>query len=260
MKRISATLITFNEEAKVGRALESLASLADEIVVVDSFSSDGTVEVCRRHTRRVLQRPWPGYRAQKQFAVDQARHDWILSIDADEVLSSTLEESLSAWKAAEGEESMAGYRVRRRTWFLGRWIDHTSWSSDWQLRLFHRARAQWEGGRVHESVRPSGPVGRLDGVLEHYTYASVSEYLAQLQNFSSLAAADAFDAGRRSNWGSLLLLPPWEFLRNLLVRRGFADGIPGLAVSYLCAVSVFFKYLKLWELEKELAGPEVKSG
>ncbi len=255
MRKVSATIITRDEEAKVERALASLAGVADQILVVDSLSRDSTVEICRRHADRVIERAWLGYRAQKQFAAEQAAFDWVLSLDADEVLGPDLREQLKAWKQLPADDPRAGYRVRRRTRFLGRWIDHTSWASDWQLRLFDRRRASWQGGRVHESVRAAGEVGRLEGVLEHYTYESVSEYLAQLENFSRLAAADAFERGRRCSWARLLLLPPWEFGRNFLLARGFLDGVPGLAVSVLCAVSVFFKQLKLYELQQGLAPP-----
>lgn len=251
MKKITATLITLNEAAKIGRALSSLKALADEIVVVDSFSTDETLAICRRFTERVYQRSWPGYRAQKQFAVEQASHPWILSLDADEAVGDRLQDEIRRWKQ-QREESAAGYRLRRRTFFLGRWIDHTSWALDRQVRLFDRSRGAWRGGRVHESVEVRGEIGELAGFLEHYTYSSVSEYLIQLENFSELAAADANDAAHRCGWSELLLLPPFEFLRNFLLLRGFLDGVPGLAVSYLCAVSVFFKYLKLWELQHRL--------
>ncbi len=251
MREISATLISYNEEAKIERALASLAGIVDEIVVVDSFSTDSTVEICRRYTDRVIQRAWTGYRDQKQFAVERATHDWILSVDADEVVSEDLRDELKRWRTGSGADA-AGYRIRRRTFFLGRWIDHTSWAADWQVRLFDRGAARWEGRRVHESVQVRGRVGRLDGVLEHYTYASVSEYLVQLENFSRLAAADALERGRRSSWSRMLLLPPIEFLRNFLLQRGFLDGVPGLAASTLSAVSVYFKYLALWELQENL--------
>ena len=252
MTKISAVLITYNEEEKVRRALRSLESVADEIVVVDSYSSDGTVETCRHYTDRVLLKSWEGYCQQKQFATDQASHDWILSLDGDEMLSPQLAQESLEWKG-QGS-SRKGYYLPRKTFFMGRWIEHTTWYPDWQLRLFEKTSGRWEGGRVHESVRVTGPTGRFKGQIYHHTYASFSEYLEQLERFSSLAAQDYFDGGKRADWTHLLMHPPVIFLKNYLFRRGFLDGIPGLAVSFLAAVSSLFKYLKLWEIQSELVG------
>ncbi len=252
MTKISAVLITYNEEEKVRRALRSLESVADEIVVVDSYSSDGTVETCRHYTDRVLLKSWEGYCHQKQFATDQASHDWILSLDGDEMLSPQLAQEILEWKG-QGS-SRKGYYLPRKTFFMGRWIEHTTWYPDWQLRLFEKTSGRWEGGRVHESVRVTGPTGRFKGQIYHHTYASFSEYLEQLERFSSLAAQDYFDGGKRADWTHLLMQPPVIFLKNYLFRRGFLDGIPGLAVSFLAAVSSLFKYLKLWEIQSELVG------
>lgn len=250
MNPVSAVLITYNEEKKIARALESLAGIADEIVVVDSFSTDATPTICRRYTDRVMQRPWAGYRAQKQFATDQASHPWVFSLDADEELSPELREEIQEWKCS-GDDSIKGFYVPRKTWFLGRWIEHTTWYPDWQLRLFYRSAGVWKGGRLHESFQVEGKTGRLWGHLYHYTYENVSEYLLQLERFSALAAADARDRGVRAGWTKLTLHPAQAFLNNYLLRRGFLDGVPGLAVSVLAAVSTFFKYLKLWELQSE---------
>lgn len=251
MKQVSAVLITFNEEAKIGRALDSLEGVADEIVVVDSFSQDGTARVCRARADRFLQREWAGYREQKQHATDLARHDWVLSLDADEALSPGLRRELMDWKR-EPEPPVVGYWIARKTFFLGRWIEHTTWHPDWQFRLFRKSTGRWKGGRVHESFLSEGRQGRLKGHLQHYTYASVGEYLRQLERFSSLAAADYRDAGRRVGWARLAFSPPWVFFNNYVLRLGFLDGVPGLAASAMSATSVFFKLLKLWELEAGL--------
>lgn len=252
MKKISAVLITYNEEEKIQRALRSLKTVSDEIIVVDSYSSDGTVEICRQYTKRVLLRAWEGYREQKQYATDQASHDWILSLDGDEMLSPQLTQELLEWKEVGG--NCSGYFFPRKTFFMGRWIEHTTWYPDWQLRLFEKSSGRWEGGRVHESVKVTGPTGRFKGEIYHHTYASFSEYLGQLERFSSLTARDHFDRGNRARWDHFLLHPPAIFLKNYLLRRGFLDGMPGLAVSFLAAVSSLFKYLKLWEIQSGLAG------
>ena len=197
MKKLSGVVVCYNEEEKIDAALGSLEPVSDEIVVVDSFSSDGTEAICRRYTDRFLQRPWSGYRDQKQFATQQASFDWVLSLDADEVLSPELRQAVLLWKSGE-DDGIDGYRLCRKTFFLGRWIEHTTWYPDWQMRLFRRSAGRWEGGRVHESFRVNGATGRLSGDLHHHTYASLSEYLQQLERFTNLAAADYFDAGVRA--------------------------------------------------------------
>ena len=249
MKKISATVITYNEESKIDRALSSLRELCDEIVVVDSFSTDSTLERCRRYTDRIKQRAWPGYRDQKQYATDQATHDWILSLDGDEEVGAVLCQEIQRWKESRTEADCNGYYVSRKAFFLGRAINHTTWYPDWQLRLFRKSRGKWEGGRVHESFRVQPPTSRLRGDLHHYTYASIDEYLEQLSRFSALAAADSLDRGQRSGFGQLALRPLAAFFNNYLLRRGFLDGSAGFAVSVLASVSIFFKYLRLWQLQ-----------
>ena len=248
LKKISAAIIAFNEEDKIERALSSLQEVSDEILVVDSLSTDTTRQICLRYADRILDRRWEGYRKQKQFATDQATYDWVLSLDSDEMLSPRLRQEIIQWKmTADGDCN--GYYLARKTFFMGRWVEHTTWYPDWQLRLFRRSRGRWEGGRVHESFRVLEPTAKLRGHLYHYTYASFSEYLVQLERFSTLAAADYYERGLRANLPHLLLGPPAVFLKNYLLRLGFLDGIPGLLVSSLSAVSTLFKYLKLWEMQ-----------
>ncbi len=245
---LSAVLITQNEEEKIRVALESLMPLADEIVVLDSGSSDGTETICREYAVSFHHQDWLGYRDQKQRATELATHDWVLSLDADEAVSRLLSAELSAWK--KKTPRAAGYLVSRKTFFMGRWIEHTSWFPDWQLRVFDRRKGSWEGKRVHEGFKIEGPPGQFKGCLEHYTYRSVSEYLIQLESFSTLAAADAYDQGKRARWIHFLTLPPFVFFQNYFLKRGFQDGFPGLTVSCLSACSVYFRYLKLFELQR----------
>ncbi len=248
LNRISAVIICCNEEEKIERALKSVQGIADETVVVDSGSQDRTLEICRRYTDRVYQKRWEGYRDQKQYATDQARNDWVLSLDADEVVSPELHSELSQWRCAPAD-NRTGYHVPRKTYFMGRWIEHTTWYPDWQLRLFRRSAGRWEGGRVHESFRAAGSIGRLQGHLYHYTYSNLSEFLQQLDRFSNLAAADLFDRGIRANLYHIVASPPLVFLKNYVLRRGFEDGRQGFVVSILSSISTLFKYLKLWELQ-----------
>jgi len=249
VRKLSGVLISYNEEEKIETALSSMKGICDEIVVVDSHSTDTTTQICRRFTDRVHERPWHGYRDQKQYATDLASHDWVLSLDADEELSPELQEELLKWKG-ESDSNCDGYMISRVAYFMGRWIKHTSWYPDWQLRLFKRSSGRWKGGRVHEGFKLRGPVGKFAGQLNHYTYASISEYLEQLEKFSSLAAQDYNEGGKKARIRHLVVEPPLVFFKNYLLRSGFLDGIPGLVVSILAAASTFFKYLKLWEIQR----------
>jgi glycosyltransferase involved in cell wall biosynthesis len=248
MEPISATVITRNEEHNIADALQSL-SWADEIVVVDSGSKDGTLEICRQYTDRVLHRDWTGYVDQKNFAVENAGHRWIFSLDADERVSSELREEILDL-AGKGF-SKAGYRIPRTAFFMGRWIRHGDWYPDFQLRLFDRTKGKWEGGRVHESVKIHETPGFLKGELHHFTYRNLSDYLRRLEIYSNLAAYDNQQKGRRASPCSLLFNPLAAFAKAYLLKRGFLDGTPGFAVAVMGAVSVFFKYAKLYELQRK---------
>jgi glycosyltransferase involved in cell wall biosynthesis len=240
---VTATVITFNEAANIRAALASL-SFADEIVVVDSQSTDDTVAIARLFTDKVFVRPWPGYVAQKNFAAEQASHDWILSLDADERISEPLADEIRALAAGDA----AGYRIPRVTFHLGRWLRSTDWYPDFQLRLYERRRARWTGRHVHESVKVEGPVGRLSAEILHYAYRDLSHHLQTMDRYTTLAARQMFEDGRRAGWWDLATHPPAAFLRNYLLRGGFRDGVPGLIVSAMNARYVGLKLAKLWEL------------
>lgn len=249
MEPISAAIITYNEEANVGEALARLGWV-DEIVVVDSGSQDATIEICRRYTDKVFHRDWTGYADQKQHAVDRASHDWIFSLDADERPSAELEREIQALRNAPFRHP--GYRIPRVAWFMGRWIRHGDWYPDYQLRLFDRRKGRWQGGRVHESFRVDGTPGRLHGEIHHYTYRRLSDYLKRLDTYSTLAAQDYLERGRRASLGKLFGSPPAAFLRGYALKSGWMDGIPGFMVAAMAAISVYFKYAKLYELQSGL--------
>jgi glycosyltransferase involved in cell wall biosynthesis len=242
---LTATVITLNESAHLAAALQSV-SWADEIVVVDSQSTDATVEIARRFTDRVVIRDWPGYIAQKNFAASIASHDWILSLDADERVTPELAAEIQALLTSA--PPAAGYRVPRVSHYLGRWIRSTDWYPDPQMRLYDRRRAQWTGRLVHESVAVDGPVGRLSADLQHYPYRDVSHHLATIDRYTSLAARQMFEDGRRAGALELALHPPAALLRNYVLRGGFRDGTVGLIVSILNSYYVYLKFAKLWEL------------
>lgn len=246
MEAVSATLITRDEEANIEAALRSV-SWADEIVVVDSGSTDATVDICRKYTDRVLHRDWTGYVEQKNYAVDEARNDWVFSLDADERPSPELIAQIAGMR--QKGFGHAGYRVPRVAFFMKRWIRHGEWYPDYQLRLFDRRQGRWQGGRVHESVRVRGSTALLPGELHHYTYRSLSEYLHRLDIYSSLAALDYRERGRRATPLRMLGNPVLTFLKAYILKRGCMDGVPGLMAATMGAVSVYFKYAKLYEIQ-----------
>jgi Glycosyl transferase family 2 len=243
--KLSVTVITRDEAANLAAALDSV-TWADEIVVVDSESTDATVAIARRYTDRIVVRPWPGYVAQKNHATSVAAHDWILSIDADERVSPELARDIRALMAQE--PTAAGYRLPRVTFHLGRWIRTTDWYPDYQLRLYDRRRGRWTGNRVHESVQVDGPVVDLASELQHLAYRDLSHHVQTMDRYSTLAAAEMRERGRTTGWADLALHPPAAFLRNYVLRGGFRDGVPGLIISLLNAAYVAVKFAKLWEL------------
>jgi len=245
VSRVTATIITLNESANIAAALESVR-WADEVVVVDSQSTDDTVEIARQYTDKVIVRPWPGYVAQKNFAADQASHDWIISLDADERVTPELADEVRALLNAD--PPAAGYRIPRVTFHCGRWIRSTDWYPDYQLRLYDRRRARWTGRHVHESVRADGTVARLRGEIQHYAYRDIAHHLQTMDRYTSLAARQMFEDGRRASWIDILVTPRLTFFRNYILRGGFRDGMAGLIVSAMNAYYVGLKFAKLWEL------------
>lgn len=240
----SAVIITWNEEERLRACLASLAWV-DEIVVVDGESQDKTVEVAREFTDRIIVQPWLGFAAQKNFAVDQARGEWILSVDADEEVSVELREEIEA--ILVGPVTSAGYALPRKNIFWNRWIRHGGLYPDWQTRLFQRGRGRFVQRAVHESVEISGPLARLRGPLVHKSYRSIAEFLERANRYSSLAADDLARGGARVGGGQVVLRPLGRFLGMYVLRRGFLDGMPGLLLAGLYAYYVFIRCAKLWE-------------
>lgn len=250
--KISATVITRDEERHIGAALESLA-WADEIVVVDSGSTDRTVEIARGFTDRVVVTDWPGYAAQKNRAAAEASHDWIFSLDADERITPELSAAIA--RVRERGPEAAGYRVARRAWYVDRWVRHGGWYPDWQTRLYDRRRARFEGDFVHESVRVDAPA-TLDGDLLHYTVESLSDHHARLDRYTTLAAEALAARGRRFSPARAILQPPVTFLQTYLLKGGFRDGSAGLAIAGFAAYYVFLRQMKLWQLGASAREPK----
>jgi glycosyltransferase involved in cell wall biosynthesis len=247
--KISATVITLNEQKHLGQCLDSLQNLAEELVIVDSGSTDGTLEIARRFGARTVVRSWTNYSDQKNFAASQASNDWILSLDADECLSPALCEAIQALKARG--PTAAAFEVPRKAFYLGRWIHHSGWYPNYKRRLYLRAKAHWEGEFVHESLVVQGPVGRLRGDLLHYTCESVSEHLRSLDRYTTLAAQELWNRGRRGGPLNSLASAAAAFVSTYCLKKGFRDGMQGFLIACFASYYNFTKYAKLWELEQK---------
>ena len=247
MPKLTVTVITRNESANIERALASV-SWADEIIVVDSESTDDTVTRARRFTERIVVRPWPGFSAQKNFAAGEASNDWILSIDADERVPQELAEEIKALLAQE--PARRAYRLPRVSFYLGRWIRGTDWYPDYQLRLYDRRSARWTGDFVHEGVLVDGEVGRLRHDLEHWPYRDISHHLQTIDRYTTLAAGKMGGEQRRIGAIGLVARPLAAFVRNYVLKGGWRMGSVGLTVSVLNSYYVFLKFAKLWEANR----------
>jgi glycosyltransferase involved in cell wall biosynthesis len=239
--KISATIITYNEERNLPRAIECLRC-ADEIIVVDCGSSDRTVEIAEKLGAHVVESPWPGYAKQKNFAAERASHDWILSIDADESLSEALEGEI--WHLKKNGPEFDAYTMPRLAQYLGRWIRHSGWYPDRKIRLYDRRKATWMGDFVHESVTVNGRVGHLESNLLHFTCSSLSEHLKTMDRYTTLAAEQLLANREPVTWQRLVCEPPWTFFRTYVLKLGFLDGVEGLAIANMAALYNFVKYAK----------------
>jgi glycosyltransferase involved in cell wall biosynthesis len=246
---ISACIITFNEAERIHACLDSLA-FCDEIVVVDSGSTDATCDLAAAKGARVLVRGFTGYRSQKQFAIDSAQHDWVLCLDADERVTAALRSSIETARD-EGFASAAGYRFARATEYFGEFLRHGNAYPDRKMRLFDRRRGGWRGDReIHEHASVDGAVATLAGDLEHHAYRSLSDQLVRLDRYARLMAEHQQARGRRAHLWNIILNPFWRFARGYLLRLGFLDGWRGLVYAYVEANYVRQKFIRLWLLNR----------
>jgi len=251
--KISVTIITFNEESNIAAACASVA-WADEIVVVDSNSTDQTRELALQSGARVITNPWPGFGKQKQFAVDQARNEWILSLDADERVSEELQHSIAQ---LANQQLADGYLVPRRTFYQGRWIRGGGWYPDRQLRLFKKTAGHWKDRHIHESVamNPGSHVGTLRGDLLHYTSHNAAHHHRMIgERYAPLAAQQMYEEGRRTSTLAVATAAPAAFVRSLVLKGGFRDGFAGFTIASFAAHHAFLKHLMLWELQGKKEG------
>ena len=245
--RVSATIITFNEQSNIKAACESVA-WADEVLVVDSNSTDATREVAEACGARVITNTWPGFGAQKQFAVEQAKHEWIFSLDADERVSDELKKSIESLRTKP--ELADGYQIARRTYYQGRWIRGGGWYPDRQLRLFRKSKGHWKQRHIHESVmmEPGARVEKLGGDLLHYTSQDAAHHHRMIgERYAPLAAQQMFEDGRRTSVLGVASAGPAAFIRSLILKGGLRDGFAGFTIASFAAHHAFLKHLMLWE-------------
>lgn len=244
--KISAVIITFNEEKNIARCVASVQPVCDEIIIVDSFSTDRTCEISEQLGCRVIQHPFEGHIQQKNVAKEYAQFPWVLSLDADEALSNDLQQSIKALKT-KGPIGFEGFTVNRLNQYCGQWIRHGYWYPDKKLRLWLRDHGEWTGTNPHDrfEMRPSAKIGHLIGDLLHYSIATKEEHLAIIHKYSSIGAAALKEKGKGHYWWKRFTSPVGSFIGGYLMRRGFLDGWAGFQISYLSAYAKYLKYKKL---------------
>ncbi len=250
---LSVCIITLNEEANIARTLESLRGLADEIILVDSGSTDRTVSLARARGAKVFSEPWKGFAPQKNSALAKATGDWILSLDADEEVSPELAASIKRLLTSAEAPQFAGYTMNRRNMYLGRWLKHSGYYPDPKLRLIRRGAAEFELRAVHEDMKMQGPVGHLQGDLIHHAYPTLESFIEHANRYSSLGAQMVVERGPAGfSFINIVLRPMVRFLYTYIFRLGFLDGREGLLVLMTHASYVSWKYAKAWEMSKKL--------
>jgi len=244
---VSAIVVCYNEEKNIGDCLASLR-WCDEIVVVDSFSTDRTVDICGQFTDRVIQRSWSGYRDQKAFAHSQATKDWVILVDSDERVTGELRNEIRE-SLDRDQGSYHGYEVPRLVFYLDRWWYRGGWYPDYDVRLFRRDKATWGGSDPHEKIIVDGPLRRLKYPLHHFSYRDIDDHIQRINRFTTISSAELNKERQRFRVSDALLRPAVRFFRSYILKRGFMDGFAGFYVALTAAVYVFLKYAKLWELE-----------
>ena len=247
MEKISVAIITKDEEHNIRDCLESVR-WADEVVVVDNGSTDDTLKICREYRVQVYEEEWKGYSGQKNSAIGKARNEWVLSLDADERVTPDLREEIAG--ALDENSSVDGYFIARKNFFLGRWIKHCGWYPDFNLRLFRKSRGRFAERTVHEKVKVRGRTANLRYPLMHETYRSLSEFFQRMDRYSTLAAREMYQEGRKSGFYDIFFRPPFTFLQMYILRAGFLEGYSGFLLSSLYSIYTFAKYTKLKELKE----------
>ncbi len=254
MPKLSVAIITYNEEPNIRRTLESVA-WADEIVVVDSGSTDGTAAICREYTDNVIQQDWLGFARQKNLAIDRTSGDWVLSIDADEPVESELADEIKTIIASP--DALDGYHIPRKTFFLGKQVRYGGWYPDYNLRLFRKGKGQFEERAVHEAINVRGATGRTRHALLHYAYPDLASYMSSINKYSSLAVTVMGEkgiSGFKAGFFNMMFRPVFAFVLKYFFRLGFLDGKHGLVLNLFHSYYVFAKYAKAWEYKSREQG------
>ncbi|MFQ6082883.1 MAG: glycosyltransferase family 2 protein [Candidatus Aminicenantia bacterium] len=247
--KISATIITYNEEKKIEGALSSLLGLVDEIVLVDSFSQDNTLKIAKKYPAKIFKRKWTNYADQRNFALAKASFPWILNLDADERVSPELKEEILSIKDKEPE--CDGFYIPRLVFYLGRWIYHSGWYPDRKIRLFKKENAHWQGEFVHENLIFKGKTKNLKNPIHHFTYRNLTDHIRQINKYSTLGAQKLYAEKKKTHWYHFILWPFFRFLKSYFLKLGFLDGFPGLVISILNGYYIFIRYVKLKEIWKK---------
>jgi len=248
--QLSVVIITFNEERNIRRCLESIKDIADEIVVVDSFSKDETENICSEFGVRFIPHAFEGHIQQKNYAIDQANFDWILSLDADEALDDVLKRSILEIKQ---NPTFKGYRMNRLTNYCGKWVRHCGWYPDTKVRLIHKAHGRWQGVNPHDrlDMLDNEETGFLEGDILHYSYYTREDHLKQIEYFGDIAARELHQRGKRSGYGKIFIKVVAQFLKSYFLKTGFLDGRTGFTISRLSAYATYRKYRKLLDLQRK---------
>lgn len=247
--KISGVVITFNEEKNIERCLLSLLKVCDEIVVVDSNSIDKTIEIATKYNAKIIKQDFLGYTEQKNFAIDQASFDIILSLDADESLSEELIKSISEVKSLMRFD---GYEMNRLTNYCGKWVHHCGWYPDRKIRLFDRRKARWKGGALHEkmTMEKDASITRIKGDLLHYSYYTIDDHLKQIEKFTQISSQELFEKNYCPSYLKIAISGPVKFFRDFIMKLGFLDGYTGFRISFISSFATFLKYAKVRELHK----------
>lgn len=247
---LSVAIITYNEERNIERCLLSVQGIADEIVVVDSFSKDRTEEICLQYGVRFIQNPFEGHIQQKNYAIEQCSGDWILSLDADEALDDQLKSSILSVK---NKQEYDGYSMNRLTNYCGKWVHHCGWYPDTKVRLIKKGKARWQGINPHDrlDMLDHSPAGHLEGDILHYSYYTRQDHLKQIEYFGDIAARELSMQGKSSSWGLIVIKVIAQFIKSYFIKLGFLDGATGFTISRLSAYATFRKYYKLKMLSSQ---------
>jgi glycosyltransferase involved in cell wall biosynthesis len=251
MRPLSVVIITLNEEKNIARCLESVKNLADEILVVDSFSTDATKSICIDHGVTFLEQSFLGYIEQKNFALGKAKYDFVLSLDADEALDETLCNSIAREKTSDFP--VDAYTMNRLSYYCGKWIRHGTWYPDTKLRLLNRHKGNWGGTNPHDKLEMQNGIDaqHLKGDILHYTYYTMEEHMLQANKFSTIAAKAMNKQGKKSNWFKILVNPAIAFLTSFVIKGGFLDGFYGYCIARTHSFQTFQKYIKLMQIQRQ---------